>query len=82
MYDYFLLHAFVAIVLDYYPEEWKAVMPRDCATPHILLLRLFDKYDESLWQAVKAQTPFHKMTYKFSEEETNKAGTFYKVLFE
>lgn len=80
--DYFLLHDFFSIVLDHYLEEWKAVIPRDNAAPHVLLLRLFDKYDESLWLAAKAQTPFHKMTYKFSEEETNKAGTFYKVLFE
>ena len=80
--DYFLLHDFFSIVLDYYPEDWKAVIPRDNAAPHVLLLRLFDKYNETLWQAVKAQTPFHKMTYKFSEEETNKEGTFYKVLFE
>lgn len=80
--DYFLLHAFISIALDRYKNEWDAVIPRDNAAPHILLLRLFDKYDESLWQAVKAQTPFHKMTYKFLEEETNRAGTFYKVLFE
>ena len=80
--DYFLLHDFLSIVLDKYEDEWKAVVPRDNATPHILLLRLFDSYDESLWQTIKAQTPFHKMTYKFSEEETSKAGTFYKVLFE
>lgn len=80
--DYFLLHAFFSIILDYYPDEWDAVVPRDNATPHILLLRLFDKYNESLWQAIKEQTPFHKMTYKFSTEETYKLGTFYKVLFE
>lgn len=79
--DYFLLHDFFSIVLDYYPDDWKSVVPRDNAAPHILLLRLFDEFDQDVWQAVKAQTPFHKMTYKFSEEETNKAGTFYKVLF-
>lgn len=80
--DYFLLHAFFSIVLDYYPEEWNAVIPRDNATPHILLLRLFDAYNEDLWNDIKNQTPFHKMTYKFVKEETNKKGTFYKVLFE
>lgn len=81
MWDYFLLHDFMAIVMDFYPEEWKAVIPRDNATPHILLLRLFDQYNEQIWQAVKAQTPFHKMTYKFQEEQTEMIGTYYDVLF-
>lgn len=79
--DYFLLHAFISITLDYYPEVWHAIVPRDNATPHILLLRLFDQYDEGIWNATKAQTPFHKMTYKFTTDETKKANTFYKVLF-
>lgn len=79
--DYFLLHAFISIVLDRYQDEWKAVVPRDNATPHILLLRLFEPYDERIWKAVKAQTPFHKMTYKFEEKETRTEGTYFKVLF-
>ena len=79
--DYFLLHAFFSIVLDYYPEDWKAIIPRDNAAPHVLLLRLFDKYDQRLWDAAKAQTPFHKMTYKFKEEDTKLQDTYYKVIF-
>lgn len=79
--DYFLLHAFVSIVLDKYEDEWKAVIPRDNVAPHILLLRLFDQYDERMWNAIKAQTPFHKMTYKFKEEEAKKQDTFYSMLF-
>ena len=79
--DYFLLHDLISIVLDKYQKEWKAVVPRDNATPHILLLRLFDQYDEQMWKAIKAQTPFHKMTYKFKEEEAKKQDTFYSMLF-
>ena len=82
MADYFLLHDFVSIVLDKHQDEWKAVVPRDNAAPHILLLRLFDQYDERMWNAIKEQTPFHKLTYKFSEEETKNKDTLYKVLFE
>lgn len=81
MVDYFLLHDFMAIVLDYYEEDWKRVVPRDNATPHILLLRLFDQYDESVWNAVRNQSCFHKMTYKFSEEQTKIKGTYYDRLF-
>lgn len=79
--DYFLLHDFLSIVLDYYPEEWKSVIPRDNAAPHVLLLRLFDKYDQRLWEVAKAQTPFHKMTYKFKEKDTKLQDTYYKVIF-
>lgn len=81
MWDYFLLHDFMAIVLDFYPEEWNKVVPRDNATPHILLLRLFDKYDDSMWNAIKVQTPFHKLSYKFSDEEALLNNTYYSVLF-
>ncbi|MCD8325800.1 MAG: capsular polysaccharide synthesis protein, partial [Lachnospiraceae bacterium] len=62
--DYFLLHDFMSIVLEYYPEEWKRVVPRDNATPHILQLRLFDEFDQDLWDAITKQTSFHKLTYK------------------
>lgn len=80
MLDYFLLHDFLSIVLEYYPDDWKRIIPRDNAAPHILLLRLFDQYDEQLWQAIKAQTPFHKLTYKFDADKENLANTFYDVL--
>lgn len=80
--DYFLLHDFMSIVLDKYEDEWKAIIPKDNATPHILLLRLFDEFDPHLWKAIKEQTPFHKMTYKFEENSLNCAGTFYDKLFQ
>lgn len=78
MIDYFLLHDFMSIVLDYYPEDWKKIVPRDNATPHALLLRLFDQYAENIWIAIKDQTPFHKLTYKFSEKQSEIEGTYYK----
>ena len=69
MWDYFLLHDFMAIVLEKYEDDWKKVVPRDNSTPHILLLRLFDKYDEDMWKFIKAQSPFHKLSYKLSEKD-------------
>lgn len=78
--DYFLLHNFMSIVLDKYKDDWKKIVPRDNATPHILLLRLFEQYDEVLWSTIKAQTPFHKLSYKFSDEKKLN-NTFYKALF-
>lgn len=80
--DYFLLHDFMSIVLDFYKEDWDAVVPRDNATPHVLLLRLFERYDERMWDAIRQQTPFHKLTYKFSGEQPKKSDTFYDILFQ
>lgn len=80
--DYFLLHAFVSIVLDKYEEEWRAIVPRDNAAPHVLLLRLFDQYDERMWNAIKEQTPFHKLTYKHSDSDAKAEGTFFKQILE
>lgn len=80
MMDYFLLHDFMAICLEHYPDVWKAIVPRDNATPHILLLRLFDQYNEDMWSAIKAQTPFHKLSYKFSRDDMNTKGTYYSAL--
>lgn len=80
MWDYFLLHDFMSIVLEKYEEDWKEIIPRDNATPHILLLRLFDQYDEKMWATIKSQTQFHKLTYKFSEEKQKEQGTYYRIL--
>lgn len=77
MWDYFLLHDFMAIVLDRYEDEWKKIVPVDNAASHILLLRLFDKYDEEMWAIVREQTPFHKLSYKFEDVKMNLKNTYY-----
>ncbi len=79
--DYFLLHDFMAIVLEYYPQDWLRVVPRDNATPHILLLKLFEQYDDKMWSYIKQQTPFHKLTYKFEPEKVNLKSTYYDMIF-
>lgn len=81
MVDYFLFHDFVMISLEQNEEDWKKIIPRDNAAPHMLLLRLFDKYDEETWNAIKEQTPFHKLTYKFDKENEIIKDTYYQHLF-
>lgn len=68
--DYFLLHDFIELAIETYPDEWKKVVAFSSSTPHILLLRLFDEYDEEIWNSVKSQTPLHKLTYKFDNKRT------------
>lgn len=78
--DYFIFHDFFQMLIDRYPEEWANVVPFSNSTPHILLLRLFEKYDDEMWDAIRKQTPFHKLTYKFSKNEENRKNTFYNVV--
>lgn len=79
--DYFLLHDFVELSIEAYPREWNKVVPFTNSLPHILLLRLFEKYDQSIWEEIQAMTPIHKMTYKFNIEETKKSDTYYEKIF-
>lgn len=79
--DYFLLHDFIAMVLEFYPKDWLNIVPRDNAAPHILYLRLFEQYDENIWQSIQAQTPFHKLSYKFQQGQEKIPGTYYDALF-
>ena len=82
MEDYFLFHDFFELAIESYPQEWNEVVPCSNAAPHILLLRLFEQYDERIWEAVREMTPFHKLTYKFEPEKAQIPGTYYKVLLE
>lgn len=79
--DYFIFHHFFEMAIDAYPEEWARVIPFSNAAPHILLLRLFEPYDDAVWEAVREMTPFHKLSYKFDEAKTQIPGTYYQELF-
>lgn len=81
MTDYFLLHDFFQLATEAYAEEWHRVIPVSNSAPHILLLRLFEPYDERVWKAVTAATPFHKLSYKEQPKEGNEnSNTYYNVI--
>ena len=77
MVDYFLIHDFFQLAIEAYPELWKQVIPFSNATPHILLLRIFDSYDPQLWSTVTSQTPIHKLSYKFPKEQLQTPNSYY-----
>lgn len=79
--DYFLFHDFFELAIEAYPDEWKKVIPIENGMPHILLLRLFSKYNAEIWNATKAEIPFHKLTYKFDENKTKLKGTYFSKIF-
>ncbi len=78
MVDYYLLHYFFVIALERYEEEAKKVVPFSNSTPHILLLKLFEPYDEKMYRSIVNQSPFHKLSYKFTDELINREGTYYR----
>ncbi len=80
MVDYFLIHDFFQLAIEAYPEKWDNVVPFSNELPHILLLRLFEKYDEGVWKIIAAQTPIHKLTYKFNEEHLKQKNTYYNAI--
>jgi hypothetical protein len=80
MVDYFLIHDCFQLAIEKYPQLWQSVVPFPNSVPHILLLRLFEPYDSGLWDAVRQQTPFHKLTYKFKEYQPQKPDTYYRRL--
>ncbi|TXJ77692.1 capsular biosynthesis protein [Ligilactobacillus salivarius] len=80
MYDYFLLHDFIELSIELYPEIWGNVAQYSSSTPHILQLKMFDTYNERIYKSIIKQTSFHKLTYKMDKEDICKENTYYKKL--
>lgn len=80
LYDYFLLHSYISIVADYYKEDWKKMIQYPNSMPHILLLMLFEEFNQEKWDAVTSVCPFHKLTYKNSTEEATRPNTYYQYI--
>lgn len=76
--DYFLVHHFIMMALEYYKEDWQKMVQYPNSMPHILLLMLFEEFNQDKWDAVTNVCPFHKLAYKRSKEEMEKKGTYYK----
>lgn len=75
--DYFIFHVFFQMCIDHCTEEWNRVIPVSNATPHIILLRMFDQYDMDTWKAVTSVMPFHKLSYK-NISDKDRSGTYYE----
>lgn len=80
MIDYFLLHDFMQIALETYEDDWKKVILVDNATEHILLLNFNEEYNEELWNYVKNQRAFHKLSYKMKIDSKRKDSYYNMIL--
>lgn len=81
MIDYFLIHHFLNISRLHFEEEWNKIPKYSNGDAHLLLLELFEEYDEERFNEMKRITSVHKLSYKFTEEQMNKKGTYYDRLF-
>ena len=78
--DYFIFHDFFQLAIEAYPEQWDVVVPFSNAVPHILLLRMFDRFNAETFRAITEMSPFHKLSYKFDPEKVQQEGTYYRYL--
>ena len=78
--DYFLLHHFMTIAMDFYKDDATKIPPFCNSIPHILLLHLFDQYDEQYWNDLKQMACFHKLSYKLDEDKCKETGTYYDLI--
>lgn len=78
--DYFVFHHFMSITLEYFKKEWNEIpkVPNDLS--HILLLQLFDLYNEKTYKHIKQFVTFHKLSYKCDEKDMKKKNTFYDII--
>lgn len=78
--DYFLFHHFMSITLEYFKEERDKIpkVPNDLS--HMLLLQLFNSYDEKIYNHIKQFVTFHKLSYKHDQNDMEKKNTFYDVI--
>ena len=75
--DYYLFHHCLQLACEQYPEELARMAPLTNETPHLLLHRLFDVYDEDMFNAICAQTSIHKLSYRRSAEDFAREDTMY-----
>lgn len=78
--DYFLLHHFISIISEVYADDWNKMIQFPNSFPHVLLLMLFEPFNQEKWDAVTSSCPFHKLAYKRSAEDMAKKGTYYEYI--
>lgn len=80
--DYYIFHHFFNIVIEFYSDSWKKVYPVSNSTEHILLLNLFESYNDNMFNNLIMDIPFHKLTYKFDDDLTKLKDTYYTKIVE
>ncbi|MBQ9546377.1 MAG: capsular polysaccharide synthesis protein [Bacteroidales bacterium] len=81
--SYSIFHLFWTLVVSYNGENkrlWESV-PTIYGNNYLLLLdELFTPYTERRMQQIKSCSTIHKLTYKFTDSDAAKKGTFYEKI--
>ncbi len=80
MLDYFLFHHIFELVKMKCMDEFSKIIPFPNESPLLLGFKMFDEYDETVWSVIKRQSPFHKLTYKFTDEDKIKTNTYFSKI--
>lgn len=75
--EYFLLHFFITMAIDKYPEDWKNVFWITDDIAHTLAYNYYKKYNEEEWNEITKLSFIHKLTYKIDKDKKIE-GTFYE----
>lgn len=64
MVTYFLLHDFIELAIEVYPEEWNRVNKVSNGNPHVLQYQLGEPFCREAYDTICRNSCFHKLTYK------------------
>lgn len=78
--EYGLLHIFISMALEYFQEDYKAMVKADNALPHILLLDAFEPFDKKRFEIIKTMSCFHKLSDKRPQDLLDRTGTYYDMI--
>ena len=79
--EYFLIHLFITLVLEKYPDDFNTMFRISDSDSNILYLNYFNEpYCEETYSNIVKTTSIHKLTYKNLDE--SKQGTFYRHIIE
>lgn len=79
--DYYLIHDFIELAIEEYPELWNNVIPFDNGLPHNLFFHLDQPFNEAYYKTFCSIVPFHKLSNKHLPKEEK--GTYYeKIILE
>lgn len=63
--NYFIYHILASVCFDFYSEEYEEIPKFNNSSPHVLLLELYDRYNEERFNDIKKISEIHKLSYKY-----------------
>lgn len=75
--EYFLFHIFLSIAIEKYYDLYMEMPNYNNINPHILQLELFNKYNLERTNYYKKLSDFHKLTYKYQDENIEDSNLLY-----